>query len=118
VARKRKVVYPPPKTSTVRPAPGAIDPRNPPGRSVSINLAAAAGQPQVAVGVRVRITTGLYAGEIARVEAVGGGVIPSALVRTEAGRTRRARTIDLEIVRPGTEASLAANPGPSPVENA
>ena len=27
-----------------------------------------------------------------------GGLIPSALVRTEAGRTRRVRTIDLEPV--------------------
>jgi hypothetical protein len=30
------------------------------------------------------------------IEKLSGGVIPTALVRTEAGRTRQARTIDLE----------------------
>ena len=40
--------------------------------------------------------SGLYNGEAAVVESLPGGVIPSALVRTEAGRTRRVRTIDLE----------------------
>ena len=39
--------------------------------------------------------TGLYAGETAVVESIAGGVIPAADVRTEAGRTRRVRTIDL-----------------------
>ena len=39
--------------------------------------------------------TGLYAGETAVVESIAGGVIPAANVRTEAGRTRRVRTIDL-----------------------
>ena len=35
-------------------------------------------------------------GEEAVVESIPGGVIPSVLVRTAAGRTRRVRTIDLE----------------------
>ena len=39
--------------------------------------------------------TGLYAGETAVVESLAGGVIPAANVRTEAGRTRRVRTVDL-----------------------
>ncbi len=30
------------------------------------------------------------------IEKLPGGVIPTALVRTEAGRTRQVRTIDLE----------------------
>lgn len=55
----------------------------------------------IAVGSRVRILgTGLYAGEVATVERLAGGVIPAAVVRTEAGRTRQVRTIDLEPVAP------------------
>ena len=44
--------------------------------------------------------SGLFEGEIALVESLAGGLIPAALVRTEAGRARRARTIDLEPVGP------------------
>ena len=45
---------------------------------------------------------GLYAGEAAVIEKLTSGVIPAALVRTEAGRTRQVRTIDLEpIAREG-----------------
>jgi len=51
--------------------------------------------------------TGLYAGEVAVVERIVAGVIPAADVRTEAGRTRRVRTIDL--VR-APDASPAAIP--------
>lgn len=40
--------------------------------------------------------SGLYNGEAAVIEKLSGGVIPTALVRTEAGRSRQARTIDLE----------------------
>lgn len=110
MARRRKVVYPPPKTSAQPPAaPGAFDPRNPPGRTVSINLNAMSGRREIAMGNRVRILSGLYAGEIAIVESVAGGVIPAALVRTEAGRTRRARTIDLEPIRPGSETPRTAD---------
>lgn len=122
MARRRKFVYPPPKTGGPPPvAPGAFDPRNPPGRTVSINLQAATGRPEIRMGDRVRILSGLYAGEIATVESVAGGVIPAASVRTEAGRTRRARTIDLEPVRPGSapaeprgEAAASAEPVPEP----
>jgi hypothetical protein len=50
----------------------------------------------------VRIAgTGLYAGEAAVIERMSGGVIPTALVRTEAGRTRQVRTIDLEPISRG-----------------
>lgn len=115
--RRRKVTYPPPKTATkgaTAPMPGAIDPRNPPGRTVSINLAATTGRASIKPGDRVRILSGLYSGEIAVVESVAGGVIPAAMVRTEAGRTRRSRTIDLEPVRPGTPAAERA--GERPVE--
>jgi hypothetical protein len=64
---------------------------------VAIDLKAGAGREGIKIGSKVRIIgTGLYSGEAAVVESLPGGVIPSALVRTEAGRTRRVRTIDLE----------------------
>lgn len=123
--RKKRVFYPPPKTSA-RPAPTlGPDARSVNDRSVSIDLSALAGRGQLKPGDRVRITTGLYAGETATVESVSGGVIPAVLVRTEAGMTRRARTIDLEIARPGSEPKAApaataspesaAGPGSEPV---
>lgn len=107
--RRRKVTYPPPKTATKGPPPvlGA-DPRNPAGRTISINLAATTGRASIRLGEKVRILSGLYAGDAAVVESISTGVIPSAMVRTESGRTRRARTIDLEPIRPGSAAPAAA----------
>jgi hypothetical protein len=50
----------------------------------------------------VRITgSGLYSGELATIDRLAAGVIPSAVVRTDAGRTRQVRTIDLEPVSAG-----------------
>jgi hypothetical protein len=64
-----------------------------------INLAASAGRAGLKVGDRVRITGGgLYSGEVATIDRMSTGVIPSAVVRTESGRTRQVRTIDLEPV--------------------
>lgn len=102
--RRRKVTYPPPKTATKGPPPmlGANDPRNPAGRTVSINLTAVVGKSSIGLGDRVRILSGLYAGESAVVESEAGGVIPAVMVRTDSGRTRRSRTIDLEAIRPGS----------------
>ena len=56
------------------------------------------GRADILQGSRVQIASGLYAGELAIVESVVGGVIPAAVVRTEAGRTRRVRTVDLQLV--------------------
>jgi hypothetical protein len=65
----------------------------------SINLSASTGRSGLKVGDRVRINgTGLYSGELATIEKLASGAIPSAVVRTEAGRTRQVRTIDLEPV--------------------
>jgi hypothetical protein len=65
----------------------------------NINMQAGAGRQGLSVGDRVRIGGGgLYAGEIAVIEKLISGVIPSALVRTEADNTRQVRTIDLEPV--------------------
>jgi hypothetical protein len=99
VARKRKVNYPVARTSRRRadPAGPAAEPTYQRPTVVAIDLKAGAGREGLSIGSKVRIIgTGLYSGEAAVVESLPGGVIPSALVRTEAGRTRRVRTIDLE----------------------
>ena len=71
-SRKRRVVYPPARTSTRQPRPGEPGaPGGPPTEYVrptvaSINLAAGAGRAGLKVGDRVRITgAGLYSGELA-----------------------------------------------------
>lgn len=68
------------------------------------------GRVQVQQGTRVQITSGIYAGEFAIVESIVGGVIPAAVVRTEAGRTRRARTIDLVPSPAGSAPAPASSP--------
>jgi hypothetical protein len=68
----------------------------------TIDLSAGKGKAGLVVGGRVRISgTGLYTGEIAVIERLVSGVIPQAVVRTEAGKTRQVRTIDLEPVAAG-----------------
>lgn len=97
--RRRKVTYPPPKTATSggSAGPSASDLRAAAAASrvATINLQAMTGRADIVPGTRVQITSGLFAGEFAMVESLVGGMIPAAVVRTEAGRTRRARTIDL-----------------------
>jgi hypothetical protein len=96
VTKKRKVVYPPAKTATKRqPLPGSdASPTRP--NLATINLAAGQGRAGLAVGDRVRIeAAGALSGEEAAIERLSAGVIPSALVRTDSGRTRQVRTIDL-----------------------
>jgi hypothetical protein len=93
--RRRKTVYPPPKTATKGGASGAEARSAAANRVVSIDLAAIRGRTGLLPGTRVEITGGLYSGETAIVESVAGGVIPAVVVRTEAGRTRRMRAIDL-----------------------
>jgi hypothetical protein len=63
----------------------------------NINLAALDTRDDLSVGDRVKIGGGgLYAGEVAVVEAMIAGVIPAFMVRTEAGKTRRVRAVDIE----------------------
>jgi hypothetical protein len=72
-----------------------------PSSVVSIDTTARTGRAGVVVGSRVRILgSGLYAGELAIVERLVSGPIPAAVVRTDAGRTRQARTVDLEPAPP------------------
>jgi hypothetical protein len=108
-ARKRKTTYPPPRNAAPRPprpgepgGPGSDTPYQRP-TVASINLSAGAGRAGLKVGDTVRIVgSGLYSGELATIDRLSvGGVIPSAVVRTEAGRTRQVRTIDLEPVSGG-----------------
>ena len=68
----------------------------------TVNPEALRGRGSFRIGSRVRILgAGLYSGQAATVEAEAGGVIPSVLVRTDAGQARRVRTIDLELLEPG-----------------
>ena len=94
MARKRSGGYRPTGGGKAR-APDRVV--APPPSLVSIDGTALTGRAGIVVGSRVRILgSGLYAGEHAIVERIVAGVIPAAAVRTEAGHTRTARTIDLE----------------------
>ena len=108
---RRKVRYPPAKTAN-RPAPPTGLPDDVPyvwPTVAVIDTSAGKGRAGPTVGSRVRIAgSGLYAGETAVIERLANGVIPSAVVRTEAGKTRQVRTIDLEPVGP--------DPKPEPSE--
>lgn len=97
MARKRQT-YPPARTGKAPPRPGA-GPEGVVNRPnlVAINLTAGKGRAGLSVGDRVRIAgNGRYAGEVVVIERINAGVIPSAVVRNEAGETRHVRTIDLE----------------------
>ena len=116
-ARKRRTTYPPPRNAPPRPT-DAGPPSEPYVRPTvaAINTSAGAGRAGLKVGDRVRIAGGgLYSGELATIDKMSNGVIPSAVVRTDAGRTRQVRTIDLEPVAPGTTNAVAdAADGPVP----
>jgi len=110
VTKRKKTFYPPAKTSTRRaPAPGSDrSPERP--NLASIDTTAGMGQAGLSVGDRVRIqAAGLFNGEIVTIERLIGGPIPSALVRTDSGGSRHARTVDLEPVREGAS-SPTMNP--------
>jgi hypothetical protein len=94
--RKRKTNYPPPKSAGRRDAPATPDGVEDRPNLARINLSAGAGKVGFAVGDRVRIeSAGMYAGELAVIERLSAGAIPSALVRTDGGGARQVRTIDL-----------------------
>jgi hypothetical protein len=73
----------------------------------TIDMSAGLGRKGIVAGSRVTILgTGLYAGEVAVVERLVGGVIPAAVVRTDSGHTRHARTVDLEpYIKPAGEST-------------
>jgi hypothetical protein len=110
--RKRKVFYPPPKTATRKARATGVpgDPSYVRSTVAEIDLDALSGRSDIAVGEHVRIGgAGLYAGESAVVESVLSGLIPAATVRTEAGKVRRVRAVDLQRLRPA--GGPAAAPG-------
>jgi len=110
MAKKRRQTYPPPRSSK-GPAPAYVPPVTPPTVAL-INGQARTGRPDIKVGMRVTIMgAGLYAGEVAVVESIVGGVIPAADVRTEAGRTRRVRTIDLVRAPDASAPAVPEDPG-------
>ena len=108
--RRKKVFTPKPPPSPASEERAAIAA----ARTVSINLDAIAGKTSVRQGGRVRILSGLYAGELATVESLVSGVIPAAVVRTDAGRTRRVRAVDLQPAGPEGPASATASPEAGP----
>jgi hypothetical protein len=107
---KRKVTYPVAKTANRPVRTVGTGPENRERPTVAtIDLNAGVGRPGLKIGSRVRITgTGLYGGEIAVIERFATGVIPAAHVRTESGKTRQVRTIDLEPVGPASSPAPAA----------
>ena len=107
--RKRKTTYPPARTDT-KPAqrPGAGPEPYVRPTVATIDPTATVGKAGFSVGDRVRISgAGLYAGEAATIEKLTSGVIPGALVRTEAGRTRQVRTVDLDPLPPAAPGAKA-----------
>ncbi len=92
---KRKKQFFPPKQNRRAPEPGSdASPERP--NLATINLDAGTGKSGFAVGDSVRIQgNGTYSGEIATIERISAGVIPSAVVRTISGGSRHVRTIDL-----------------------
>ena len=113
---KRKVTYPPAKTANRPPPPTGLPDDAPYVRPTVaiIDVNAGKGRAGLSVGTRVRITgSGLYSGEFAVIERMANGVIPSAVVRTEAGKTRQVRTIDLEPAGPPAPGPAASGPAPA-----
>ena len=111
---KRKVTYPVAKTANRPVRTVGTGPERERPTVATIDLNAGIGRPGLKIGSRVRITgNGLYGGEIAVIERFATGVIPAAHVRTEGGKTRQVRTIDLEPVGPATP---AATPAPAPAQ--
>ena len=114
--RKRKVTYPVARTATKQPRNTGLpgDPAYVRSTVATINLAALDVRDDLKVGHRVKIGGGgLYAGEFAVVETILSGIIPAAMVRTEAGKTRRVRSVDLERVAPAAPAPAPAAPAPA-----
>ncbi len=109
--KKRRVNYPKARTANAPVRGAGLRGDSSSGRSTvaTINQAALAGRDDLAIGDRVRIGgDGLYAGDVAIVDSLVGGLIPAAKVRTEDGRTRRVRAIDLERIGPDPRGIQAA----------
>ena len=112
MTRKRKVTYPPPRSSR-GPAPAYVPQVTPP-TVATINTKAGVGKAEIVPGMRVIIQgTGLYTGETAVVQSLVPGVISAAVVKTEAGQTRRVRTVDLAVAPKAVAAAEPAAAAPT-----
>jgi hypothetical protein len=106
---KRKKQFFPPKVNKRAPSPAGSDDSYERPNLATINMQAGAGKAGFSIGDKVQIEgNGLYSGEIATIEKLNTGVIPSAFVRTASGNTRQVRTIDLSPARPEPVRSEAA----------
>ncbi len=93
---KRKKQYYPPKVNKRAPSTAGSEDVYERPNLATINLQAGTGKSGFAVGDRVQIAGGgTYSGEIATIEKLNAGAIPSAVVRVASGATRHVRTIDL-----------------------
>jgi hypothetical protein len=96
---KRKQSFPQAKTNTRKPRGaglvGAVAEMVRP-TVARIDLTALEGRTDIVVGDRVLIAGGgLHSGEEATVESISRGLIPAMVVRTDGGKTRRVRIVDL-----------------------
>jgi hypothetical protein len=92
---KRKKDYPRSNNKRAIATPGSQESQVRPNLA-TINVEARKGREGFSVGDRVRIEAeGLFSREIATIESMSNGVIPSALVVTDNGGRRQVRTIDL-----------------------
>ena len=121
MTRKRKVIYPPSRSSKGAPPPRA--PQVTPATVATINTQAGVGRAGIVPGLRVVIQgTGLYTGETAVVQSLVPGVIAAAVVKTDGGQTRRVRTVDLApapkvVAEPAGASPAGASPaGATPAE--
>jgi hypothetical protein len=97
-------------------APGITPDRAAPPRltTVAIDTTAGLGQPGLHVGDRVTIKgTGPSSGEGGHIERFAGTAIPAAVVRTDSGKVRHVRTIDL-VASPAARDQPMDEPGAPP----
>jgi len=87
-----------------------------PPRPTTVAIDSTAGRGQAGLGLGDRVTiqsTGLYNGEQGKIERFAGSAIPAAVVRTDSGKLRHVRTIDL-VPSPAAGEGLRDGPDGSP----
>lgn len=107
LTRKRRVFIPRSRSSKGPPPVARV--QTTPTTVAVINSAAPRGRDDLSIGLRVSIVgSGSSAGETGVVERLVAGVIPAAIVRTEAGKSRRIRMVDLVPIKGADQGSQAA----------
>ena len=102
--RKRKTNYPPAKTDKRPARPDGLPGDRTRSTVATIDVDAAKGRSGLVVGGRVRVTgSGPYSNETVTITKLISGVIAQAIVTTDAGDSRRVRTIDLEPIPASSE---------------